>query len=249
LKECLTLPSKNFVDIEVVLPQWQRDLYDHIRNGLIAEIRQMTPAEYRKFVQINALTRLLRLSQVASNPALVFVTETRLPGKFHELDNVLASIPSSEKIILWSAYVETIKALSSRYQSLGVATLFGEIPTAERQGIVDKFQHDTDTRLLIANPAAAGMGFTLTAATYAIYETVTWRYDHYAQSQDRNHRIGQFRDVNYIRLIAKDTVEEAITGALARKDRMAQEIISGSFSGESIYTMSRDEFCRVFLSR
>ena len=61
--------------------------------------------------------------------------------------------------------------------------------------------------MLVANPAAAGTGLTLTAANYSVYETVTWRYDHYAQSQDRNHRIGQTVPVTYIRLLAADTIE------------------------------------------
>ena len=49
---------------------------------------------------------------------------------------------------------------------------------------------------LVANPVAAGTGFTLTAASYSIYETLTWRCDYYAQSQDRNHRIGQRNPVS-----------------------------------------------------
>jgi SNF2 family DNA or RNA helicase len=247
-KECLALPQKSFVDIQVELPRWQRQLYDQIREGLVNEIRGMTADEYKRFARINALTKLLRLSQVASNPALVFEGETRLPGKFSELDRILGSIPKDEKVILWSSYVQTIKTLAKRYESEGVVSLFGEVPATDRQAIVERFQADPKVRLLVANPAAAGSGFTLTAATYAIYETLNWRYDLYAQSQDRNHRIGQARDVQYIRLVAKNTVEEAIMDALARKDRMAQEIVSGAFSSESIATMSREEFCRVFLS-
>ena len=84
--------------------------------------------------------------------------------------------------------------------------------------------------MLVANPAAAGVGFTLTAASYAIYETLTWRYDLYAQSQDRNHRIGQRNPVTYIRLIADGTVEQAIAEALARKAQMASEVVGDDAS-------------------
>ena len=79
--------------------------------------------------------------------------------------------------------------------------------------------------MLIANPAAAGTGFTLTAAAYTIYETLSWRYDHFAQSQDRNHRIGQSLPVTYIRLIAADAIEEAIIDALERKSGLARSLL------------------------
>lgn len=87
--------------------------------------------------------------------------------------------------------------------------------------------------MLVANPAAAGVGFTLTAASYAVYETLTWRYDLYAQSQDRNHRIGQRNPVTYLRLIADGTVEQAIAETLARKEEMAGDVL-GDDAGQSL---------------
>lgn len=72
---------------------------------------------------------------------------------------------------------------------------------------------------------------------------MSWRYDHYAQSQDRNHRIGQTEPVNYIRLIAADTIDEAIARALERKSGMARGLLSDP---EGQYLLSRltpDEMC------
>src|SRR6202040_4248373 len=112
-----------------------------------------------------------------------------------------------------------------RYQEEGAVTLYGGTPNELRQNIAQRFQTDRGVRVLIANPAAAGTGFTLTAATYAIYESLSWRYDFYAQSQDRNHRIGQELPVTYLRMIAADTIEEAIVGALERKSSMARSLL------------------------
>ena len=98
--------------------------------------------------------------------------------------------------------------------------------------LVLRFQEDPDTRLLIANPAAAGTGFTLTAASYTVYESLSWRYDHYAQSQDRNHRIGQTQPVTYVRLIAADTIEEAVVTALERKSSLARSLLGDQGAGE-----------------
>ena len=246
--ECLALPEKSFTDILVELPDWQRSLYDQVRTGLLNEVNTMSNQEYRRFVSVNALTRLLRLSQVASNPSLVFRDETRLPAKFEELDRLVDATVADSKIIIWSSYVSTIEALTERYSRVGVVALWGGVPPEQRQAVVSQFQSDDRIRVLVANPAAAGTGFTLTAATLAIYESLSWRYDYYAQSQDRNHRIGQNLRVRYARLIARNTVEEMIVAALERKDRMAQEIIAGRYIADPISALTRKQFCALFLS-
>lgn len=224
-EECLDLPDKSFTNRMVELPQWQRKLYEAVRDDLAHDIEDMSPEEFHQFVP-TGLVRLLRLSQIASNPNLVFPNETRLPGKFVQLDGILDELISEgRKVIVWSYYVRTIRLLEDRYRRHGVASLHGETPPEDRQKIASRFQNDSDLMVLIANPAAAGTGFTLTAANYTIYETLTWRYDQYAQSQDRNHRIGQEIPVTYIRLLAADTIEFAIVEALTQKAKLATGII------------------------
>jgi SNF2 family DNA or RNA helicase len=78
--ECLDLPEKTFVDVRIELPAWQRALYNQMRDALVREIRAMSGEAYRAFAS-TALTRLLRLSQLASNPALLFPKDARTPGR------------------------------------------------------------------------------------------------------------------------------------------------------------------------
>lgn len=247
-EQCLDLPDKIFADTRVELPAWQRTLYDELRDSIVAELRTMTGEEYKVFAS-TALVRLTRLAQIASNPALIAPTETRTPGKWDELDNILGDIMSvpDRKVILWSTYVETIEALAKRYAAYRPVTIYGAVEATERQAIAGKFQSDPDTRLMIANPAAAGTGFTLTAATFTIYESLSWRYDYYAQSQDRNHRIGQDRNVTYIRVIAADTIEEAMIAALERKADMAAELLGDDGGAPRVADLSRDQMCDLLL--
>jgi SNF2 family DNA or RNA helicase len=123
--------------------------------------------------------------------------------------------------------------------------LYGDTPPIDRQRIAVQFQEDPELLVLVANPAAAGTGFNLTAATYAIYETLTWRYDLYAQSQDRNHRIGQRDAVTYIRLIAHGTIEQAIVEALQRKAQLAGEILGDDATYPTIAEMTPQIFCNM----
>jgi SNF2 family DNA or RNA helicase len=245
---CLDLPAKNFVDIVVELPAWQRQMYNRMRDDLVVEVRAMTGAQFRAFAP-TALTRLLRLAQLASNPELVLPSTGRTAGKFVELDALIDEVvrTNGHKVILWSNYVKTIQTLSERYADVGVVTLFGGTPGELRQVNANRFQADNDVRLLIGNPAAAGTGFTLTAASYSIYETLSWRYDFYAQSQDRNHRIGQSQPVTYLRLIAADTIDEVIIAALERKGALARSLLGDPAASSVVAQLSQRDFCSMLM--
>jgi SNF2 family DNA or RNA helicase len=249
-EECLDLPEKIFMDVRVDLPPWQRKLYDDMRTEMVCEIQAMSGEQYRVFAS-TALAQLTRLIQIASNPLLIFPeTEGNVPGKFEALDGIIADILSipDRKAIVWSNYVKSIEALLKRFSNRGAVGLYGGTPSDERQKIAALFQSDPDTRLLIANPAAAGTGFTLTSSAFTIYETLSWRYDHYAQSQDRNHRIGQDKPVTYMRLLAADTIEDAIVKALDRKASLAKSILGDEDNGSSITRFTKSEMCELLLS-
>lgn len=244
--ECLDLPDKSFTDVVVELPPWQRRLYDEMRTQMVCDIQAMTGEQYRAFAS-TALAQLTRLSQLASNPGLLFPELAGTPAKFDLLDGLVADILSvpSRKIILWSTYIRNIEQLTARFAQYGAAAIYGGIEAAERQEVAARFQNDLDTRILIANAAAAGTGFTLTAASYTIYESLSWRFDHYAQSQDRNHRIGQTQPVSYLRLIAADTIDEAIVRALERKSYMARGLLSDPETQHSLSRLTADEMCAL----
>jgi len=219
-----------------------------MRDELVCEVESMTGEQFRAFAP-TALSRLLRLSQLASNPGLLLPTEPRVPIKFEELDHLVEEIVrgSGEKLIVWSHYVRTIEALIARYADLKPVALYGGTPAEDRQAIAESFQTDPSVKLMVANPAAAGTGFTLTAACYAVYETLSWRYDFFAQSQDRIHRIGQGRPVTYLRLIAADTVEELIAAALERKAELARALLGDPAGAVAIWRLTPGEFCAMLV--
>lgn len=247
--ECLDLPDKTFVDVRVDLPPWQRKLYDDMRSQMVCDIKAMNGEQYKAFAS-TALAQLTRLSQLASNPALLFPELTDSPGKYEALETIVADILSvpSRKVIIWSNYVRSIEMLLERFVGFGAAAIYGGTDVADRQNIATRFQTDTDTRVLIANPAAAGTGFTLTAATFAIYESLSWRYDHFAQSQDRNHRIGQTQPVTYLRLLAADTIEEAIVQALERKSAMAKSLLGDEGLAPGVADLTQEEMCDLLMT-
>ena len=99
--------------------------------------------------------------------------------------------------------------------------------------------------LFIGNPQAAGTGLTLTSAAYAIYETLNWRYDLYAQSLDRIHRIGQSSNVTYFQLLADDTIDLDILDRLQNKQQVASTLLGDP---QSMPPLTRNEVLTI-LSR
>lgn len=91
-----------------------------------------------------------------------------------------------------------------------------------RDRAIKAFKGDPSVRLLVANPAAAREGLTLTEANVAVYLDRTFNLVDYLQSQDRIHRISQTKPCEIVLLIAKDTVDEFIDFSLEQKHRLAK---------------------------
>lgn len=225
-EEVLDLPEKVFESRYVELRGEQRDLYEAVREQLYTEIEAIPPAQFEAALP-NVLTRLLRLAQIASNPRLVFPQFLGVPAKTKELDVLLEDLieANGRKVVLWSHYVRSIREYLERYRKFEPVAVYGEVDLASRADAVARFQEGSEAMLFIGNPQAAGTGLTLTAAHYAIYETLNWRYDLYAQSVDRTHRIGQTRNVTYFNILASDTIDQAIFESLERKRALAAELL------------------------
>jgi SWI/SNF-related matrix-associated actin-dependent regulator of chromatin subfamily A-like protein 1 len=101
-------------------------------------------------------------------------------------------------------------------------TLYGYMTATERDDAVRAFRGDSDVRLLVANPAAAREGLTLTEANVAIYVDRTFNLVDYLQSQDRIHRISQLRPCDIVLLLADETIDSFIDYSLEQKHRLAQ---------------------------
>ena len=80
----------------------------------------------------NILEKLLRLTQLASNPKLIDSGYKEEPAKFIELDTVVKDIISKgEKLIIWTSFVENIREIRRRYASNNPLMIFGEISTEQ----------------------------------------------------------------------------------------------------------------------
>jgi SNF2 family DNA or RNA helicase len=221
------LPQKRFQRVYVPLEPVQRRAYARALHDYVLDLESMTDEDFRSRIP-NVLARRTALLQICSNPSAIVRGYRETPAKMHALDALLQELiqQKREKVVLWSFYTAAIDALVARYASYNVARYDGVVAgVEERRAVIRRFQHDEETMLLVANPAAAGAGLTLHRARFAIYESLSNQAAHYLQSLDRIHRRGQTRDVEYIILLAEGTIEVIEYERLMRKQAAAQSLL------------------------
>jgi hypothetical protein len=224
-EKVIDLPAKTFSLREVEMTGSQRERYDEIREGLILRMRSTSGEQFVRDIT-NILEEYLRAVQVASNPRLIDPEWKGDPAKFLELDEIVNEVvrEGGGKLVVWTNYLGNIRELTERYKDLGAAPFSGEVSAADRERTVRAFQTEESPKILVAVPAAGGVGITLTAAQTAVYIDKTWNAEHWMQSVDRIHRIGQTGTVNVISLLSCK-VDEIIHWNLRRKEQGQAEVL------------------------
>ncbi len=220
----VTLPPKRVRRLRLEMSGRQRELYDTMRNELAIWVQSLDGEQILR--QADAvLARLIQLAQLASNPALLDAGYGEEPCKFSALDTLLRDAfgrPSAKKAIVWTSFVPNIAALEERFAAYRPVSLHGMLTGEQRDASVRAFKGDAEVMLMIANPAAAREGLTLTQANLAIYLDRTFNLVDYLQSQDRIHRISQTSECEIVLLLVKDSIDEFVDFCLEQKNRLAK---------------------------
>ncbi len=229
-EECLDLPPKVYQQYTVELTSDQERLYNQLKHDSLAFLSLQTTVS----VQL-AITKLLRLHQLVcghltdDNGVVHSISNNRISA----LMNVLNE--TDGKVIIWATYrkdIEAIeRAISKDYGPETLVTYYGDTRQGEREDAIDSFQDkESEVRFFIGNPKSGGYGLTLTEATTVVYYSNNYELEVRLQSEDRAHRIGQTKSVNYVDLITPGTVDEKIIKALRSKKQIAAACLGDEFS-------------------
>jgi SNF2 family DNA or RNA helicase len=213
------LPPKSFTEVEVDLAPQQRAAYDAALDDLILDLNRVDDETYARQIQ-SFLERRAALLRICADPAPLIAGYDEIPAKIVVLDDLLGHLVGEldEKVVVWSFYRSSLDRIAARYAGMGLVRIDGSVSDpAERRQAVRQFQEDPSVSIFLGNPAAAGAGLTLHSARYAVYESLSNQAAHYLQSLDRIHRRGQTRDVRYVTLLARGTVEEVEYTRLRQK--------------------------------
>jgi SNF2 family DNA or RNA helicase len=222
--ECLDLPEKVKLLRTVQLSTEQRMVYNNLKERAIAIIQDESVSFNIKLVE------LLRLHQITNGFLKTDegnIKEFEDNPKMEELLELLEQIEG--KAIIWANYVHNIEAITNKiielYGKDSVVNIYGDVEAEDRKEAVRRFQNDDKCRFFVGNPSTGGFGLTLTAASYVIYYSNNYSYEVRLQSEDRAHRIGQKKNVTYIDIVAKDTIDFHIMKALQTKLQISNKTL------------------------
>ena len=191
-----------------------RQEYQEAEADIIDWISKNTELNVQKARKVEAQIKLDKLKMISGL------------GKINQIVEWLMEESQNQKLVVYCYHKRILAELDSKLKN---HILFSaEIPTSERQGLVNLFQENEKKRIFLTTLKVGGTGLTLTASHTTVFIQLGWNPGLHDQCEARVHRIGQKSDsVNAIYFIAKDTVEEKILGLIDGKRSDIRKVIDG----------------------
>ena len=234
------LPDKTEVNAYCALSKHQAALYQHAVDDLAHHLDTAEEGIQRRGI---VLAQLMRLKQICNHPAQATGTNDYAAdrsGKFRRLAEIAEEIASrQEKVLVFTQFREIAEPLAGFLATIfgrSGLVLHGGTTVKKRKELVDRFQREDGPPFFVLSLKAGGTGLNLTAASHVIHFDRWWNPAIENQATDRAFRIGQKKNVLVHKFICRGTVEERIDEMIARKSRVAGEVIGGEGSGEALLT-------------
>ena len=241
------LPEKMVLNEYCYLSKGQAVLYEKTLNEMMTKISGFTGVNRRG----NIFKLITALKQICNHPYQFLKSGEmgrEMSGKMEKcIDLVQSIIDNGEKTLIFTQYKEMgdilCKVIS---QECNTEPLFfhGSLTVPQREALIEKFQTEKDSKVMILSLKAGGTGLNLTSATNVIHYDLWWNPAVEDQATDRTYRIGQDKNVMVHRMITLGTFEEKIDEMLKSKKELADLAV---YEGEKIITeLSDEEIYEIF---
>lgn len=217
-EDVLTTPGRTFHEVEFEMPAELKKHYNKLKNELYMEI-----GDGLRITAPSAAAKLNKLNQVTSG--FIIDTQAVKENKFYNEDktelyqlssyrfakliDLLGQI-GNEQVLIWANYKAEFRIIQ---QALGDSCrcVYGETTLAEKNEAIKLFK-EGKIQYLIANPASADKGLTLTNAHISIYFSLNWSYELFKQSMERIYGdvMKQPKHCDYYVMIAKGTIDRVL---------------------------------------
>ncbi len=154
-------------------------------------------------------------------------------GKVEKLCELLKKFKANgDRTLIFSQFTTVMDILEAVLETLEIQffRLDGNTPIPTRQDMLDEFYKDESIPVFMLSTKAGGSGINLACANKVIIFDSSFNPQDDIQAENRAHRVGQTREVEVIRLVTKDTIEEQIhtlgISKLALDERVAGEGVS-----------------------
>lgn len=243
-EDVLTTPGRTFHEVEFELPVDLKKHYNKLKNELYMEL-----GDGVRITAPSAAAKLNKLNQVTSG--FIIDTQAVKENKFYEDSNLqewylldkyrfdrlallLDNECRGEQVLIWANYRKEFELIS---EMLGdrCRCVYGGTSIQDKNDAIQRFK-DGRIQYLIANPASADKGLTLTNAHISIYFSLNWSYELFKQSMERIY--GDIRKqpkhCEYYVMIAKGTIDRVLYSDVLQGKGTASYAVLNHLKGGNI---------------
>lgn len=218
--ECFDLPDTIIQTRSVDLTPVQKKYYTQMMKSLVTDVIAHKNGG-GQLTAVNEAVKIQKLVQIACGVAY------GEDGENIEIDasprvNLVKEIieEAGEKVIVFVPLTGTLHMLEREIaKDWTVAVVNGEVSASKRNQIFHDFQHQKDTRVLIAHPGTMSHGLTLTSASTIVWYGPINVNEQYVQANGRIERIGKRHVSNLIHIEATE-LERKMYDRLRNKQQL-----------------------------
>lgn len=243
-EDVLTTPGRTFHEVEFELPVDMKKHYNKLKNELYMEL-----GDGVRITAPSAAAKLNKLNQVTSG--FIIDTQAVKENKFYEDSNLqewylldkyrfdrlallLDNECRGEQVLIWANYRKEFELIS---EMLGdrCRCVYGGTSIQDKNDAIQRFK-DGRIQYLIANPASADKGLTLTNAHISIYFSLNWSYELFKQSMERIYGDvrKQPKHCEYYVMIAKGTIDRVLYSDVLQGKGTASYAVLNHLKGGNI---------------
>ncbi|KYK56008.1 hypothetical protein DCS_07973 [Drechmeria coniospora] len=213
----------------------QTELHQPDLKHLIQELKNASDFELHLWCRDYA--RLLKQFDIPSSAEL----DSGKVGKLLELIGRYER--NGDRVLVFSKFSRVIELLQEvlALRGIGHLVLMGNTSVSERQALIDEFNEDAAIPVFLLTTGAGGTGINLTAANKVIIFDQSDNPQDDIQAENRAHRLGQRREVEVVRLLSSQTIEELIYKACQKKIELANKVTGAvEYGGEAEENLEKE---------
>lgn len=211
-EDCHDIPPNHNYIVPFYMEQAHEAAYQEMEKNAVLELKKGT------VTAVNAAAVATKLLQIASGA--VYDSD----GAYHVVDKsryeLVGDLAEERKFsIVFFLWTHQRDLLQEEFKKRGITNTLidGSVTQRKREEAVQFFQNGF-YRVLLAHPASAAHGLTLTRGTSTIWASPTYNLEHWLQGNRRIYRAGQTQKTETVNIIAEGTIEERVYHALSKKN-------------------------------
>lgn len=229
------LPPKYEVVMTCEMNDEQRKIYDAYR----LQAKNILDEGGTSF---DVLSLLTRLRQICIDPSLFIENYAPNSGKIDNLLEIIEEkISQGHRILVFSQFVKALELVMKKLDEKNIvySVITGSTKGEERVVLASEFNANNKIKVMFVSLKAGGTGLNLIGADTVIHLDPWWNVAAQDQATDRTHRIGQERNVEVIKLICQNSIEQRVVELQNKKKELIKELISDD--DKSITSMSLED--------